>query len=91
MDEVRLSSTTRSADWINTEYRNENSPGTFLTVGTVQNFGGAPTITSFTGNPSSVGSGSTSTLSWSVGGANSLSIDWYYNAHDYFFVMGFVH
>jgi hypothetical protein len=33
MDEVRVSSVNRSAAWITTEYRNENAPGTFLTVG----------------------------------------------------------
>ena len=32
-DEVRLSSTARSADWIATEYNNQNSPDTFFTVG----------------------------------------------------------
>jgi MSHA biogenesis protein MshQ len=33
MDEARFSNAVRSADWILTEYRNENSPGTFFTVG----------------------------------------------------------
>src|SRR5690606_13283911 len=32
MDEVRLSNVIRSADWIATEYNNQNSPGTFYTV-----------------------------------------------------------
>lgn len=32
IDEVRLSSVARSADWIATEYNNQNSPNTFYTV-----------------------------------------------------------
>ncbi|WOV93279.1 MAG: LamG domain-containing protein [Candidatus Nitrosoabyssus spongiisocia] len=31
-DEFRLSSTARSADWIATEYANQNSPSTFFTI-----------------------------------------------------------
>jgi hypothetical protein len=33
MDEIRLSTTPRSADWITTEYNNQNSPSTFYTIG----------------------------------------------------------
>ena len=33
IDEVRVSSTNRSADWITTEYNNQSSPSTFYTVG----------------------------------------------------------
>lgn len=33
MDEVRVSSTARSADWIKTCYNNQNAPSTFITVG----------------------------------------------------------
>jgi hypothetical protein len=33
IDEVRISNTARSACWIGTEYRNQNSPSTFYTVG----------------------------------------------------------
>jgi len=32
IDEVRISSTARSADWIATEYANQNSPSTFATI-----------------------------------------------------------
>ncbi len=32
-DELRVSNNIRSADWINTEYRNESNPGAFYTVG----------------------------------------------------------
>jgi len=34
LDEVRISSVPRSADWITTEYNNQNSPSTFYSVGT---------------------------------------------------------
>jgi hypothetical protein len=34
MDEVRLSSTALSANWIATEYNNQNTPGSFYTLGT---------------------------------------------------------
>jgi RHS repeat-associated protein len=33
LDEVRVASTTRSSDWIKTEYNNQNSPSTFYTMG----------------------------------------------------------
>jgi len=33
VDEYRLSSVARSADWIITEYNNQNSPSTFSTLG----------------------------------------------------------
>jgi FlaG/FlaF family flagellin (archaellin) len=34
IDEVRISNTVRSSGWIQTEYNNQNSPGTFFTLGT---------------------------------------------------------
>jgi hypothetical protein len=34
LDEVRISKIARSADWIATEYNNQNSPSTFYSVGT---------------------------------------------------------
>jgi hypothetical protein len=34
LDEVRISSSPRSADWIRTEYNNQSSPTTFYSVGT---------------------------------------------------------
>ena len=36
IDEVRLSNINRSADWIKTEYNNQNSPSTFETFGSQQ-------------------------------------------------------
>lgn len=37
IDEVRISDIARSADWILTEYNNQNSPSTFITMGAEQN------------------------------------------------------
>jgi hypothetical protein len=34
IDEVRISKNTRSADWIAAQYNNQNTPATFVTVGT---------------------------------------------------------
>lgn len=34
LDEIRMSNTNRSTDWITTEYNNQNSPATFYTLGT---------------------------------------------------------
>jgi len=33
IDEVRISSTNRSANWVTAEYNNQNSPGTFISMG----------------------------------------------------------
>jgi hypothetical protein len=43
IDEVRLSNIARSADWILTEYNNQNSPSTFYTLGSES--GGASSLT----------------------------------------------
>jgi hypothetical protein len=37
VDEVRISSAARSADWISTEYNNQSSPSTFYSVGNDMN------------------------------------------------------
>jgi RHS repeat-associated protein len=44
IDEVRVSSTIRSADWIATEYANESSPSTFYTVEGQATPNSAPTV-----------------------------------------------
>ena len=36
LDEVRISNSVRSADWITTEYNNQNSPATFYGIGVAQ-------------------------------------------------------
>jgi hypothetical protein len=33
VDELRISSTNRSTNWIAAEYNNQSSPGTFITMG----------------------------------------------------------
>lgn len=40
IDEVKISSVVRSADWIATEYNNQNAPGTFYSVGTQEALSG---------------------------------------------------
>jgi hypothetical protein len=47
LDEFRISSTARSADWLATEYNNQSSPSTFYSLGTESSADiTAPTITS---------------------------------------------
>src|ERR1035438_7539681 len=36
LDELRVSNTARSSDWIATEHNNQSNPGNFLIVGTIQ-------------------------------------------------------
>ncbi len=40
IDEIRISDSVRSANWITAEYNNQSNPGSFLTVGTEVNVGG---------------------------------------------------
>jgi hypothetical protein len=44
IDEVRLSNSIRSAQWIATEFANQNSPGTFYTVGNRESSPCAPPV-----------------------------------------------
>jgi hypothetical protein len=44
LDEVRVSNIARSADWILTEYNNQNDVATFLQVGPQQVIGGCPPL-----------------------------------------------
>jgi hypothetical protein len=57
VDEVRISNTARSADWITTEYNNQNSPSTFYSVGAAVMGGGSssPAITSLSTTTGAVG------------------------------------
>ena len=45
VDEVRICSTARSAAWITTEYNNQNSPGSFITMGSESSPSATPTPT----------------------------------------------
>ena len=76
MDEARFSNSARSADWIKTEYNNQNATSTFYTLGSAEPYFPAPIISSFTANPSFIASGGNSTLSWNVTGTvNYITID----------------
>jgi parallel beta-helix repeat protein len=54
IDEVKYSNTVRSADWIATEYRNQNSPGAFYTVGTETGGPSGETAPDVTSQPANV-------------------------------------
>jgi hypothetical protein len=41
IDEVRISNSARSTDWVTTDYNSQNSPGTFFTLGSETPVGGA--------------------------------------------------
>jgi hypothetical protein len=62
IDEVRVSNTARSSCWIGTEYNNQSSPDTFITLGSEEG-PGVPTavkLTSFT----------------ATGAGNAVQVDW---------------
>jgi YD repeat-containing protein len=58
LDEVRISNTIRSADWIATEYNNQNSPSTFYSIGSATN---SPSISSLSQSSGAVGTSITIT------------------------------
>jgi YD repeat-containing protein len=60
VDEPRISSAARSADWITTEYNNQSSPSTFYSIDSTAD-SGAPGITSL--SPTTGGSGTSITVS----------------------------
>jgi hypothetical protein len=61
LDEMRISKIVRSADWTLAEYRNQNSPSTFYSVGAGSGGGGsAPTVTGF--SPTSGAAGTSVTI-----------------------------
>ncbi len=39
LDEIRISSVVRSADWLATEYKNQNNPSAFYALGTIEEYG----------------------------------------------------
>ncbi len=67
LDEARVSNTARSADWIATEYNNQNSPSTFYSVASQVDMGG-PVITSV--SPATGGSGTSVTVTGAGFGAS---------------------
>lgn len=54
LDEVRVSNSVRSADWIATQYNNESSPSTFCNVGAGTSYG-PPTISSLSPTSGEIG------------------------------------
>src|SRR5258708_29104783 len=50
VDEVRMSTVNRSADWVATEYNNQSSPATFYSIG-LENAAGLSALTPSTGSP----------------------------------------
>ncbi|MFA5810144.1 MAG: LamG-like jellyroll fold domain-containing protein, partial [Thermoleophilia bacterium] len=76
LDEIRISSSTRSAGWILTEYSNQNSPSTFYAIGSETTINPVPTTTSLSPGSASAG-GSSFTLT--VSGTNfvaSSTVEW---------------
>jgi hypothetical protein len=60
IDEFRVSTTARSADWIATEYTNQSSPSTFYSTGTATSYTG-PSISSLSPTSGNLGSSVTIT------------------------------
>ena len=61
IDEVRLSSSVRSSDWITTEYNNQSSPSTFYSLSVAQTGFLTPNITSLSPTSGAVGASVTVT------------------------------
>ena len=92
LDELRISSVARSADWIATEYNNQSSPSTFLNVGSTNGVSGTlcatgtPTVSGL--SPASGVTGTVVTVSGtnlgvvqssstiSVNGVSAVPITW---------------
>src|SRR5207253_6976528 len=74
-DEFRVSNSVRTADWITTEYRNQNAPGSFLTLGAQEV--SPPSQVTLTSPISGASNQSTlPTLSW-LASSNATSYDLY--------------
>ncbi len=69
LDEVRVSNTARSSDWIATEYNNQSSPSSFYSLGMAQTAGAgsAPVITAL--SPSAGTSGTVVTIAGTAFGS----------------------
>ena len=53
LDEIRVSNSVRSSDWIATEYKNQSSPSTFYGLGSESSTGSVETIAPSAGTPQS--------------------------------------
>lgn len=85
IDEVRISKTVRTDSWIETEYNNGNSPGTFYTIGTRESPSNNGTITSQVLDTGVVGA-LWNLLSWNSTAVDGTSISFYVRASDISFV-----
>jgi hypothetical protein len=70
MDEVRLSSIARSADWIKTQFNNQNSPGAFYIIGSEESADSTSPVVTITA-PTTDPSYSTSTDAIALAGTAS--------------------
>jgi hypothetical protein len=69
LDEIRLSSNVRSADWIAAEYHNQNSPTSFYSLGSEQVAGGQVVSPTFSPTAGTYTSGQMVTISSTTSGA----------------------
>ncbi len=76
IDEVRISNTARSADWIKASYNNQNSPATYLTFASEEErYVSSGTLTSSIFDTENTNSwGTWGTLSWTDDGVGSVSV-----------------
>jgi type IV pilus assembly protein PilY1 len=84
MDEVRISTTNRSSDWILTEYRNQNDPNSFVAVGAEENIA-APTtflITALAGTNGSITPAGVSTVAQGASQAYVVAANSSYRVYD---------
>jgi len=74
LDEVRISNSARSADWVATEYKNQSSPETFYTLGQENSVGISisPTLSSLT-------AGQTQQFTATVTGSTNTAATWLIN------------
>jgi hypothetical protein len=73
IDEVRVSSTARSADWITAEYNNQSSPSTFYSVGSASGGGGGVSLAAVNLSPLSGSVGTSVTITGSAFGSTQGS------------------
>ncbi|OHB14620.1 MAG: hypothetical protein A2431_04180 [Candidatus Zambryskibacteria bacterium RIFOXYC1_FULL_39_10] len=73
MDEVRISNTNRSADWIKTEYNNQSSPSTFISISEQCLPSNSSTVTINAGD-TDIPYNTSTTITWSSTGATSCSV-----------------
>ncbi|QQR83574.1 DUF2341 domain-containing protein [Candidatus Peregrinibacteria bacterium] len=76
LDEVRVLKTLLTPQWILTEYRNQNSPGTFYTPGSHETFSGPSTTGTLTSAIFDVGNTSSTwgTMTFNASNANGVTV-----------------